>query len=89
MKAIFTKVIPATDNKPTRIKAWADCGSITVSRHSRDTIELDGVKLFAAVALKLAAKYNWSGTLIAGGAPSNDIAEVFVFADSDRFEIPA
>ena len=81
MKAILTKVIPCTNTKPTRVKAYTEGGnSIIVSWSECDA---DGrndqghAHLYAAY--KLAKKMNWPGTLLGGGTPDG---YAFVFTDT-------
>jgi len=33
MQAIATRYLPATNNRPSRMRAWCERGSITVSYH--------------------------------------------------------
>lgn len=39
MQAIFTKFIPCTNHRESRVKAWCDAGSITVGANHADSIE--------------------------------------------------
>ena len=84
MKAIQTRILPATDTKPTRIKASAEgVKSITVSR---DEVESDLLLLgdpvneqaiHRDVAARLCVKYTWSPHLASGGLPNGDWAHCF------------
>jgi len=81
MKAILTKIIPCTNTKPTRIKAYTEGGnSLTLSW---STCEREGRHetgqghLYAAQ--QLATKMNWSTDLLGGGTPEG---YAFVFADT-------
>lgn len=80
MKAILTKVIPCTNTKPTRVKAYTEGGnSIMVSWSECDS---DGrtqgeAHLYAAQAL--ANKMQWPGKLLGGGTPEG---YAFVFAET-------
>jgi hypothetical protein len=81
MKAILTKVIPCTNTKPTRVKAYTEGGnSITLSWSECDNNGdgLDGkAHLYAAQAL--ANKMQWPGKLLGGGTPEG---YAFVFAET-------
>jgi hypothetical protein len=86
MKAIFTKYLPCTDTKNSRIKAFAEgVGSVTIGYPH----EFHGEKAHAQAALALARKIGWTGTLLGGGGPENFPGYVFVFEDSrsDRYVI--
>jgi len=80
MKAILTKIIPCTNTKPTRIKAYTEGGNSIILLWSMcdDEGRNQGqAHLYAAQAL--AKKMRWSGDLIGGGTPEG---YCFVFADS-------
>lgn len=68
MQAIVTKYLGATNNRPSRIKATCDAGSVTVSwNHS---LGIDDNHEAAALALR--EKLGWTqdyGTLVGGGLP--------------------
>lgn len=70
MQAIHTKYLGPTNNRPSRIKASCDAGSITVSwNHSFD---VHGNH--EAAALTLAKKLGWDeydGRWVGGGLPGN------------------
>ena len=93
MQAIYTKFIPATNFRPSRIKATCERGSITVcysdlnGKHEGDN--------FAAVARMLCdkfvaedvAKYGkygkesrpmWAKPFVTGGLPQGGYAHVFI-----------
>ena len=77
MKAITTRWIPATNTKPTRIKARdGDGNSVTIGVPNTDSDE----GAHAVAAVKLCEKMNWEGELKAGwiGLPNADYAFVFV-----------
>ena len=81
MKAILTKYIPATNTKPSRIKAYTSDGNqLTVSYGSctRDG-NSDTAFMHMHAAEKLQQKMNWKGKLIGGGTPTG---YAFVFTDS-------
>ena len=74
MQAIRTKILSATNTKPTRIKATS-CGgaSVTLSCSS-----IDGDQHEAAVRA-LCAKLNWKGKMVMGGlSPNGDCVAVLV-----------
>lgn len=57
MQAIQTKYLSATNNKPSRIKAWCDAGSVTISYpHEHNE---SGAHYCAAQALII--KLGWTG----------------------------
>ena len=55
MQAIFTKILPATNTKPTRVKAYCPQGSATLNRN--DALNHDGAHRAALIALL--HKLNW------------------------------
>ena len=71
MKGIWTKFLPATNSRGSRIKAEAECGpsgktwSVTVSADHALSTE----KAHDAAALALCAKMGWPGDLMRGGRP--------------------
>ena len=72
MKAITVKYIPATDTKPTRLKAFdADGNQITVSRHKWP--DLDGEELSKKAAIELCIKMKWDGDLVGGWIKSGHV----------------
>jgi hypothetical protein len=77
MKAIYTKVLPATNTKSRKVKAFdLDNNSITIS------YEDDGYK---QAAIALCQKMNWHGTLTGGSVKDG---YVFVFSDpTNAFEV--
>jgi hypothetical protein len=78
MKAIITKYIPATNTKPSRVKAWTEGGnSVTIGYNS------DNDNPFRVAAEKLCAKMQWPGRLIEGGTGNGS---VFVFAEPEHAE---
>lgn len=81
MIAIATKYFGPTDRRGSRIKATAPAGqSVTTSYGHEKNPEAE----HAAAAVKLCKKMGWTGALIAGGTKDG---YVFVFAESDRYEI--
>ena len=80
MKAILTKIIPCTNTKPTRIKAYTEGGnSLTISASSCDESGRDSSFMHLYAAKQLAKKMNWSDQLLGGGTPEG---YAFVFADT-------
>ncbi len=74
MQAITVKFLPATNFKPSRYKAIAQAGSVTISN------DYTG-KAHREAALALCAKFNWEGDLLEGG--DHDGNYVYVFVKSD------
>lgn len=71
MQAIQTKYLSPTNTKPSRIKAWCEAGSVTISYpHEHDE---SGAHYSAAQAL--AVKLEWTGPhygeLKQGSLPNN------------------
>lgn len=81
MQAIQTKFLPCTNTKPSRIKAWCDAGSLTLS-YAHEFEESDA---HAYVAKKLSEKLGWTGKyyseLIGGSLPGNN-GYCFVFSNT-------
>lgn len=65
MKAIWTKYIPCTNFRGSRIKAEAEGVSVTVPYAS----ELNAERAHDEAALALCAKMGWPGDLIRGCRP--------------------
>ena len=74
-QAIQTKFIPCTNFRPSRVKAWAEAGSVTVSWDHALNVEEN----HRAAADALLAKLDWShlGTLVGGALPSGGYAFTF------------
>ena len=68
MQAIITKYVGPTNTKPSRIKATAAAGSITVSYDY--SLDIKGNHVVAAK--KLAAKFGWSGKWVQGCLHTGD-----------------
>lgn len=80
MKAILTKIIPCTNTKPTRIKAYTEGGNaITLSWSLCEEQGIDNghAHLFAAKAL--CRKMGWGENIIRGGTPTG---YAFVFTNT-------
>ncbi len=72
-QAIVTKWLGPTNARPSRVKATASAGSVTVSWDWG--LGVDGNH--AAAAAALVVKLGWGGTWYAGGLPSES-GNVFV-----------
>lgn len=83
MKAILTKVLPMTNTKAPRIKAYTEGGnSIAISWGECEDGRTQGeAHLYAA--RKLCDKMKWEGRLIGGETPSG---YAFTFAESKIVE---
>ena len=83
MQAIQTKVLPATNTKGTRIKAWCADGQLTMDYY--DAVESAGGSAYmeeahAHVALKLREKLKWHhvpANLITGELPDGTFAHIY------------
>lgn len=85
MQAIVTKFIGPTNTRPSRIKALAEAGSLTVAWD----YGLSTDRNHAAAAKALRDKLGWTGRLIGGGMPqasSHHMAFVFDNALSEVIE---
>jgi hypothetical protein len=89
MQAITTKYLPATNTKPSRIKAACERGSITVSYDSAGSDEDAHVAAAQALVesfiVQDSAKYGsnaksnpWNAKRVVGGLHSGGYAHVFV-----------
>jgi hypothetical protein len=80
MKAIHTKTLPATNTKPSRIKALAE--GVPSRTYSCDYLEnlagLDNLNTHERAAHCFALSRNWSPTLVSGGLPNGDWCHCFV-----------
>jgi len=89
MQAIITKIIPATNTKPTRIKAFCARGSITIGYPH----EFSGDAVHHHAATRLCAKFYeedkkqngtplnknpWGRHRVIGQLPNGDYAHVFI-----------
>lgn len=81
MKAILTKVLPCTNHRPTRLKAYTEGGNsliVSLSEAEGNGDKNQGlVHLYAAE--KLRDKMKWTGELLGGGTIEG---YAFVFADT-------
>ena len=62
MKAIQIKVLPATNTKGTRLKAWTEAGSVVKSRNYAYNLD-DQAHLLAKAYL---VDKNWHGLVVRG-----------------------
>ena len=80
MNAITTRWIPATNTKPTRIKArYGDGNSVTIGIPAYDADKSSDLDVHAVAAVKLCDKMEWNAPIIGGwiGLPNADYAFVF------------
>lgn len=80
-QAIVTKYLPATNYKPSRIKASCDAGSITISYPH----ELKACDAHASAAIKLHHKLGWDekNMLVVGELPDS-MSHGYVFVQLER-----
>lgn len=91
MQAIQTKVLPATNFRPTRIKAWCARGSIVVSYESLGSNSYEYMHVHAAIMLidkfvkedaksygEIASQNPWKRDFVSGCLPNGDFAHVFI-----------
>ena len=71
MQAIQTKYLPATNTKPSRIKAWCEAGSVTIDYPYE--YDESGAHLYAALSLQNKLVWNgpYYGELHQGALPNN------------------
>ena len=68
MNAILTKVLPATDTKPTRIKAYTEGGNSCITSWSAcDQPGSAQAQAHLFAAQQLCKKMHWWGALVGGG----------------------
>lgn len=90
MKAIQTKILPATDHLPTRIKAlaegvksrvWSVSDLEDYLRNAGKSQRIEAVH--AEAARRLAKRYGWGkDRLVSGGLPDGSWAHCFVQCDA-------
>lgn len=78
MKAIQVKYLPATNTKPTRLKAWAEGGNSAVVSKS---YELDEVDNYKVAAKALMDKLGWHHQIVGGGLPNGNYCFVMLAKD--------
>lgn len=74
MQAITTKYLPATNCKPSRVKATSQAGSVTISHDCADNHDDTHKK----AVLALCRKFGWEGSLVMGTTHHGDNVWVFV-----------
>ena len=77
MQAIQTKFLPCTNYRGSRVKAWAECGSITVEWDHALNVDENHERAAKALALKLDWINPNYGTLVGGCLPIGGYAFVF------------
>ena len=82
MKAILTKYLPATDRRPSRIKAYAEGVKPLVVPYDHGAKDPH-----AGAAVALCVRMGWPSVLVSGGLPDQS-GNCYVFASSDRVRIP-
>lgn len=75
MQAIRTRYLPATNTKPSRIKAECEAGTITISYDYNLNID----QLHQKAVMKLLEKLNWKPTFIYTGSFNGDYYHVLEF----------
>lgn len=83
MQAIITKILPATNTRPTRIKASCERGSITVSyyHNGAEHGHIDAANALIAKFVRQDGERSpnpWTTPRVCGQLPSGDYAHVFV-----------
>lgn len=71
MQAIQTKYLPATNTKPSRIKAWCEAGSIIVSYSHEHDVSGEHYAAAQALVVKLGWTGPYYGELKQGALPNN------------------
>ena len=88
MQAIHVKYLPGTEFRPSRYKASAQAGSVTLEFDHALGFEAAAAKAAVALCTKLGWTKPFHGDLICGGLP--DGSYVFVFAEATHYPtIPA
>jgi hypothetical protein len=78
-QAIQTRFLGPTNHKGSRIKAFAQAGSVTVSKD----YGLTEYEEHERAAIALCDKFKWPGTLRAGCLPNGDYCWVLIEGDSE------
>ena len=78
MQAIQVKYLPATNFKPTRLKAWVQGNNSVTQSKSYELSDYDNA---CEVAYSLALKLNWNCKFRGGSIPNGDY--VFVIVESN------
>lgn len=84
MQAIKTKYLPATNTKPSRIKAECEAGSITISYDHNLNID----ELHLKAAKELLNTLNWSPDCIRSGSFKGDYYHILEFFNNDSSGLP-
>jgi len=84
-QAIVTRFLPATNHKPSRVKAIADAGTVTISWDHG----LDGDGNHRAAAMRLCVKYGWAteeefDRRYSGGGLPSCMPGAYVFVEGAR-----
>lgn len=82
-QSIATKYIGPTDRRSSRVKATSSSG-LSRTIEWDDSLGIDENHKAAAVAL--CARLKWSGKIAIGGGPKG-VGNVYVFIDTDTFEV--
>lgn len=84
MQAIKTKYLPATNTKPSRIKAECEAGSITISYDHSLNID----ELHQKAAKELLNKLNWNPDFINSGSFKGNYYHILEFCKKDNSDLP-
>jgi len=86
MQAIVTRFLAPTNHQPSRVKATAAAGRLTVPWDHSLGVSAN----HQAVARALADRFGWAGRWVSGGMPLGD-GDVFVCVDraDQEFQIEA
>lgn len=79
MQAITVKFLPATNNRPARLKATANAGSVTLSYHN-----IDADDKYLAAATALCEQYGWDRRYDLINGTLTDGSEVYVLVHKAR-----
>lgn len=86
-QAIVTKYLPATDFKPSRIKASCERGSITLTFGHQESIDLEHIAAAESLCNRFTVedekrygsnKNPWAGKRACGQIPSGEFVHVFI-----------
>jgi hypothetical protein len=83
-QAITTKFLPVTNTRPSRVKATADAGSVTLSWDHGVNIDEN----HARAAKALADKFGWRGAWYQGALHDGGFCFVCVDSRFDRDNLP-
>lgn len=85
MQSILTKYMPATNTKPSRIKAWTSGGAKTIVRSYQHELSTDDEHM--RVAQELAGIMGWSGEFIEGSLGDKQGGNVYVINSGRGFKL--